>query len=103
MGRGEEPEAALARELHEELGVTLTKCVEFGRVRHQYAAFPEELEIRFYAARIAKVELAPTCFEQVAWVLPKELGSYDFLAANAPLVANLATGKIKPGELLENA
>ena len=70
VGKNEAPEAALARELQEELGVTLIKCVEFGRVRHQYATFPEELEIRFYAALIAETELTPTCFEQVAWVLP---------------------------------
>ena len=101
--RGEAPERALARELREELGVTLTKCAELGRLRHQYSTLPEELEIRFYAASIAETELAPTCFEQVAWVLPKELGSYDFLAANAVLVANLATGKIKAAELLQRA
>jgi len=40
------------------------------------------------------------CFEQIAWVLPKELGAYDFLAANRELIANLATGRIKPGEIL---
>ncbi|MGC2234476.1 MAG: NUDIX domain-containing protein, partial [Candidatus Acidiferrum sp.] len=50
--KGEAPEAALARELREELGVTLEKCVEMGRTRHKYAAVPEELEIRFYAASI---------------------------------------------------
>ena len=99
--QGEAPEAALARELREELGVTLTKCAELARVRHQYSTGAEELEIRFYAASIAETELLPTCFEQVAWVLPKELGNYEFLAANAVLVANLATGKIKPAELLE--
>src|SRR5580704_3781520 len=49
---GETPEAALARELHEELSVTLEKCVELGRARHTYATPPGELEVRFYAASI---------------------------------------------------
>ncbi len=98
---GEAPEAALARELQEELGVTLVKSVEFGRVRHYYAGTHEELEIRFFAAAIVESELVPTTFEQIVWALPKELGNYDFLAANCELIAQLATGRIKPAEILE--
>src|ERR1700686_432282 len=83
---GESPEVALARELREELGVT-----------------PAELEIRFFAAAIAESDLVPLTFEKIAWALPRELGEYDFLAANRELIAQLATGRIKPSEILEGA
>jgi hypothetical protein len=56
--------------------------------------------VSFFAASIATGELRPTAFRQVAWVLPRELGQYDFLPANARLVAELATGRLKPAEVL---
>ena len=49
------------------------------------------------------MDVAPHAFEKIAWVLPKELGEYDFLAANAQLVAQLATGRIKPAYILGNS
>lgn len=98
---GESLEEALRRELREELGATLLKSREIGMVRHQYANYPEELEIHFFAVALAKNEVHGLTFQQVAWVLPKELAQYDFLAANRQLIAHLATGKIKPAEALE--
>ncbi|HWZ97818.1 MAG TPA: (deoxy)nucleoside triphosphate pyrophosphohydrolase [Candidatus Dormibacteraeota bacterium] len=101
MEEGETPEDALARELHEELSATLTKSIELGRVQHEYADRNESFEIRFFAAAISSEVVEPITFEQIAWVLPRELGQYDFLAANKQLIAQLATGRIKPSEILE--
>jgi 8-oxo-dGTP diphosphatase len=94
-------EQALTRELREELGATLVKSREIGSVRHQYGSTAEELEIHFFVAQVAELAIQPAVFEQVAWVLPKELSQYDFLAANRELIAQLATGRIKPSEVLD--
>ena len=99
---GETDEAALARELREELGAEMLRSAPIARVQHKYAETATTLEIRFFAAALKSNEVRPIAFEQIAWVLPKELGSYDFLAANAQLVAELATGRIKPHEMLAN-
>jgi 8-oxo-dGTP diphosphatase len=101
--QGETDEAALARELREELGATLVKSVPIARVVHKYAETATPLEIRFFAAELGEGKILGAAFEQIAWVLPRELSEYDFLAANRELVANLATGKIKAGELLGSA
>jgi 8-oxo-dGTP diphosphatase len=98
--QGESDEAALARELREELGAKLVKSAAIWRAVHKYAETATALEIRFFAAAIESAEVRPAAFEQVAWVLPRELSGYDFLTANRELVANLATGKIKPSQIL---
>lgn len=97
--REETPEQALARELREELGATLLRSAVIARTDDQYPD-RETLTITFFAAEIVSMEIRPGPFESVAWVLPKELGEYDFLPANARLIAELATGRIKPSELL---
>lgn len=96
----ESDDVALARELKEELGATMTRSAPIWRAVHKYAETATPLEIRFYAVAIESMDVHGNEFEQIAWVLPKELSEYDFLAANRELVANLATGRIKPAEIL---
>ena len=54
-----------------------------------------------FLRRRRRERLCRPVFERVEWALPRELGQYDFLAANRELIAHLATGKIKAGESLE--
>jgi len=103
LEKGETPEVALRRELREELRAALTKCVELGRVQHKYADRDELFEIRFFAVALENYEVQPIAFEQIAWVFPKELSEYDFLAANKQIIARLATGNIKPAEILDES
>jgi 8-oxo-dGTP diphosphatase len=93
-------EQALARELREELDVTLLRAVPISRVEHEYGGSMGSLTIIFFAVAILESELRPGPFEQVAWVLPRELGQYDFLTANRLLIAEIAAGRIKPAEIL---
>ena len=97
---GESLEQALARELREELDVTLLRSLPISCGEHSYGGGMATLLITFFAVSILESELHPGPFERVAWVLPRELGDYDFLTANRRLIAELATGRIKPAELL---
>jgi 8-oxo-dGTP diphosphatase len=84
---GEAPEAALRREVKEELGCN----AEIGRVEevvfHAYAEF--DLLMLVYRCRLLD---APSAVEvaALAWVEPPRLESYDLLPADRPLAARLA-------------
>lgn len=86
---GEGPEAALIREMDEELGITITaSCLApFVFASHSYETFhllmPLYLCRRWEGVVLAKEHAA------LAWVKPNALSAYAMPPADAPLVAYL--------------
>ena len=88
---GEAPTAALARELHEELGVVAVVGKIWDVLFHAYPAF--DLVMLVYVCRLASGSV-PRAVEvaDLVWVRTDELpGSWDILPADRPLVTRLAT------------
>ena len=86
---GETPEAALIRELEEELGIRVAgKCLApFTFASHAYEAF--HLLMPLYVCRRWKGTLRPCEGQTLAWVRPAKLGDYPMPPADQPLVAML--------------
>jgi 8-oxo-dGTP diphosphatase len=86
---GEAPVAALERELREELGVAVTVGRIWDVLFYAYPAF--DLVMLVYACRLVPGE-EPRAVEvaDLAWAWPGELGRWDILPADRPLVDRLA-------------
>ena len=78
---GEDPRAALARELDEELGIRARVGAEMARYPYRYPGRPPILLI-FYRIDAWDGELRNLVFESVEWAEPAHLEAYDFLAGD---------------------
>jgi 8-oxo-dGTP diphosphatase len=92
---GESLEAALARELLEELGVNAEIGAELYRTRHQYAQLSEPIELIFFAATVRAADVRNLVFEEIAWRTPASLPELNFLPADAELIEKLSSGKLR--------
>jgi len=96
---GEKLEAALARELREELGVEARIGREMYRTRHRYREMAAGIDLVFFAARVERTEVRNRVFERISWREPRTLTSLNFLPADKKLVEKLATGAIQVPKL----
>jgi 8-oxo-dGTP diphosphatase len=86
---GESPEAALIRELAEELDIqTDAKCLApFTFASHAYEDF--HLLMPLYVCRVWQGIAQPMEGQTLAWVRPAQLTDYDMPPADIPLIAML--------------
>jgi 8-oxo-dGTP diphosphatase len=86
---GERPEETLIRELHEELGITVSEpCLApLTFASHAYEDF--HLLMPLYVCRRWEGTVTPCEGQQLAWVRPNRLRDYEMPPADVPLVAHL--------------
>jgi 8-oxo-dGTP diphosphatase len=89
VGPDETPEAALVRELREELGLDLSHAclAPLAFASHRYDDF--HLLMPLYAARNWKGMPRPREGQELAWVRVERMKDYPMPAADVPLVAAL--------------
>ena len=87
---GETPAEALARELHEELGVAAQIGPEIFRTRHQYSELGEAIDLIFLSATVAPADIRNQAFETMEWRLPQTLHELNFLPADQEFLAMLS-------------
>lgn len=91
---GESFETCLAREVMEELGLTIAVHDQIGSTEHRDAE--RLVSLRFYRCTILAGEPRPLGCEACRWVTPAEIHAYRFPPADEPLVRQIASGQIGP-------
>ena len=90
---GETAEAALARELDEELGIQATIGRRVAHVRHKYRN-GGTIDLQFFLVREFVGPIENRIFNDMRWSPLERLPEFDFLAADLGLIRDLSEGKL---------
>ena len=86
---GETPEAALARELHEELGIVVdvSHLTPFTFISYPYEKFHMLMPV--FTCRVWQGELTAREGQELRWVAPDAFDQYQFVPGSVPLLPQL--------------
>lgn len=90
LEQGEGYEAALRRELKEELGIEAGRLNEIFRHEHLYPDIAR-VNLRFFRVEDYSGEVKNRVFQQIKWVPVKELVRLDFLDGDLPMIRKLVS------------
>ena len=90
---GETPDAALKRELDEELGISASIGKQIARIRHKYRN-GGTIDLQFFVVREFTGAIQNRIFNDVRWSPLERLTEFDFLAADLGLIRDLSEGKL---------
>ena len=94
VAEGEAAEAALHRELREELAISVLQANPLFQVEHDYP--DRKVSLDFWQVTEFTGTVCGNEGQTVAWVRPEELVAFDFPAANLPLIEFLSPGVFRP-------
>ena len=88
---GESPQQALVRELWEELHIRATIGGELARYQHTYSS-GSRVHLIFFAVPEFSGEPDGRVFEQISWIVLRDLPALDFLEGDLDFIRRLARG-----------
>lgn len=94
MESRERADAALRRELEEELGIDAGSMTEIARYEHAYDDFA--VDLRFYRVDEFRGEIQNLAFRELKWAAAEDLQELDFLDGDWPLVRLLSSAAGRP-------
>jgi 8-oxo-dGTP diphosphatase len=84
---GESLEAALRREIQEELGIKIRVDDEFFTVDYDYPS--KSVRLHFFNCVVLEGEVRPIDVADLRWIKPHDIGNYKFPPADVDLVKKL--------------
>lgn len=88
--KGESPEECLIRELHEELGVSVSICAALSPATHFYP----DVTVTLYpfTCRLAGGTITLHEHQALTWLEPQRLAELDWAAADLPVIGEYMAG-----------